>query len=337
MTIETSRRGLMLGAAGTLALPGCARAAPKPPAESVVARHGRLQVKGNRVVDAQGQPLTLRGTSLFWSQWKPAFYNPQAIAWLVKDWHVSVVRAAIAAHAGGYHRNPEAETRKAETVIDAAIAEGIYVVLDWHAHEPDADNAIRLFTHIAAKYRGVPNLIYETYNEPLPKHGWADLLTPYHRRVIGALRAVDPGAFVVAGVRSWTQDVEEAAADPLPFDNVAYALHYYAATHKAELRGKAELAMERGAALFVTEYGVTHSSGSLPIDPEESQRWWDWCEAHGISHLAWAIEDKDEACAALVPGSSPYGGWPDSQLTQSGRMVRAHLRSKQGSGGFSLA
>lgn len=322
----TTRRQAIGGMAAALALPGAAFAAPQ---ENIVARHGRLGVKGNRVVDAQGRPLTLRGTSLFWSQWKPAFYNARAIAWLKRDWHVSVVRAAIAAHAGGYHRNPEAETKKAEAVIDAAIAEGIYVVVDWHAHEPDAANAIRLFSHIATKYRGVPNLIYETYNEPLPKHGWADVLKPYHGEVIGAIRAIDPGAFVVAGTRSWTQDVEEAAADPLPFDNVAYALHYYAATHKQGLRDKAELAMRRGAALFVTEYGVTLANGDDTIDVEESQRWWDWCERHGISYLAWSINDKDEASAALRPGTSPFGNWSDQDLTTSGRMVRAQIRAKQ--------
>ena len=323
----TTRRDVMIGAgAAALTFPGLATAAP---ADSLVARHGRLQVKGNRVVDANGEPLTLRGVSLFWSQWKPAFYNAAAVAWLRKDWHISAIRAAIAAQQGGYDRDPDRHTRLAETVIDAAIEQGIYVVVDWHAHEPVPEEAARFLGHIATKYRGVPNLIYETFNEPLPKHGWADVLKPYHQQVIGAIRAIDPGAFVVAGTRSWTQDVDEAAADPLPFDNVAYALHYYAATHKQALRDKAELAMQRGAALFVTEYGVTHSSGGFPINAEEARRWWDWCEAHGISYLAWSIENKDEACAALLPGTQPNGGWRDSQLTQSGHMVRAQLRSKQ--------
>lgn len=324
---DTTRRDFLIaGGAAALALPAAAYAAPKG---SPVARHGHLQVKGSRVVDAHGKPVTLRGMSLFWSQWMPQFYNRGVVAWLRKDWHATIVRAAIAAHAGGYNRNPEAETRKAEAVIGAAIAEGIYVVLDWHAHEPDADNCIKLFTHIAAKYRGVPNILYETYNEPLPKHGWADLLKPYHARVIEAVRAIDPRAFIIAGTRSWTQDVDEAAADPLRYDNVAYALHYYAATHKDALRRKGELAMERGAALFVTEYGITHSSGNYPINVEEARRWWDWCDAHGISYLAWSICEKDEASAALLPGAAHRGGWPLSSLSYAGQVARAHLRSKQ--------
>lgn len=108
----------------------------------------------------------------------------------------------------------------------------------------------------------------------MPKYGWKAVIKPYHQRVISAIRAIDPTSFVVAGTRSWSQDVDEAAADPLPFRNVAYTLHFYAATHKQPLRDKADLAMKRGVALFVTEYGVTAADGDVPIDATETRRWW---------------------------------------------------------------
>jgi endoglucanase len=321
----TTRRSLIAGlTAGAVLGPAALAARPA----SIVARHGRLQLRGNRVADARGQPIILRGSSLFWSQWKPAFYNPRLVRWLREDWHANVVRAAIAAAHGGYDRNPALHTRLAERVIDAAIAEGIYVVVDWHAHEPARDAAIRFFSHIATRYRGVPNLIYETWNEPVAQ-SWAKVIKPFHVEVIGAIRRIDPGAFVVAGTRSWAQDVDEAAADPLPFDNVAYGLHFYAATHKQRLRDKAELALRRGAALFVTEYGVTAANGDRPIDVAETRRWWEWCERHGISYLAWSISDKPEASAALVPGASPLGGWKPGELSESGRLIRDRLRAMQ--------
>lgn len=301
-------------------------AAPEAPTGSPVAAHGRLAVKGNRVVDAQGKPYAVQGMSLFWSQWQPRYYDAATIDWLVRDWRVSAVRAAIGAQSGGYDAQPAVETRRAETVIDAAIARGIYVVVDWHAHQPQTDDAVAFFTHIARKYRGVPNLIYETYNEPLPEHGWATVLKPYHTRVIGAIRAIDPDAFVVAGTRSWSQDVDEAAADPLPFANVAYTLHFYAATHKAELRAKADLAMRRGIALFVTEYGTTAANGDAPIDAAETRTWWEWCARNGVSYLNWSVANKDEASAILKPTTTALAGWQESELTESGRLVRAHLR-----------
>lgn len=274
------------------------------------------------------RPVTLRGMSLFWSQWKPQFYNARAIDWIATDWHATIIRAAVAATGpGSYETDPGAQLRRAETVIDAAVAAGIYVIVDWHAHDPKPEEAQRFFSAIAQRYRGVPNLIYETWNEPLPKYGWGSVIKPYHVQVIGAIRTIDPGAFVVAGTRSWAQDVDGAAADPLPFPNVAYTLHFYAATHKAELRRKADLALSRGAALFVTEYGTTAANGDAPIDAAETRKWWKWCEARGISYVNWSLADKAESSAALKPGAAADGKWPTGQLTVTGTLVRDQLRA----------
>ena len=314
----------LLSAAFAVSLGGAALA------ETPVERHGQLRVENGRVVDQHGEPVTLRGMSLFWSQWKPQFYNADAIRWLADDWRVTVVRAAIAVPEGGYLEHPERETAKAEAVIEAAIAQGLYVIVDWHAHEPEPQAASRFFAHIAAKYGDHPNVIYETYNEPLPRHDWAGVVKPYHLAVIPSIRAVDPDNLIVAGTPSWSQDVDVAAADPLPFTNVAYTLHFYAGTHRQDLRDKALLAMQRGAALFVTEWGTTEASGDGPVDEAETRLWWDFMEAHAISHANWALNDKTESSAALVPGTSGRGEWRDSELTASGRLVRDRLREMNG-------
>jgi endoglucanase len=67
------------------------------PANSPVACHGALAVKDGQIVGAHGEPVTLRGMSLFWSQWAPQYYSAETVAWLAQDWQVDVVRAAIAA------------------------------------------------------------------------------------------------------------------------------------------------------------------------------------------------------------------------------------------------
>ncbi len=59
------------------AVSGPARA--EAPAGSPVARHGALAVKDGQIVDAQGAPVTLRGMSLFWSQWAPQYYSGETI------------------------------------------------------------------------------------------------------------------------------------------------------------------------------------------------------------------------------------------------------------------
>jgi endoglucanase len=295
-------------------------------AQTAVERHGRLHVEDGHIVDRHGKTVVLRGMSLFWSQAQPKFYNPSAIRWLRDDWHVNVVRAAIGAQREGYIAHPRREMKKAEAVIQAAIDLGIYVIVDWHSHQPLPDEAGAFFEAIAHKYGGRPNLIYETWNEPLREHDWSTVIKPYHIAVIRRIRAVDPDSLVVAGTQSWSQDVDKAAADPLPFANVAYSLHFYAGTHRQELRAKAAAALSAGAALMVTEWGTSEASGGGKLDLAETALWWDFLERNEIGYVDWSVADKAETSAALKPGASRKGGWTDAMLSPSGRLVRAHLR-----------
>lgn len=317
---------LVLGAAPALAEAGEVVASAPP--DSPVARHGALSAKAGKVVDARGKPVTLRGMSLFWSQWAPRYYSRETVDWLAGDWKVDIVRAAIAAEGNdGALQHFDREFAKASTVIDAAVANGLYVIVDWHAHRPYPDEAERFLVAIARKYGHLPNLIYETWNEPL-RDGvdWSRDVKPYHLRVIGAIRAVDPDNLVVAGSPSWSQDVDIAARDPLALSNVAYTLHYYAATHKQSLRDKADAALKAGLALMVTEFGVVEATGNGPIDRAESKAWWDWAEKNGISWMAWSIGDRDETSAALKPDTPP-AGWREDQLTEGGQMLRTRIRA----------
>ena len=294
--------------------------------QTPVERHGALRVEAGRLVDHSGSPVVLRGMSLFWSQWGGQYYNADAVRHLKSDWNVTVVRAAIGVDHDGYLANPEVEMARAEAVIEAAIAEGLYVIVDWHAHEPHPAAAAAFFERIAAKYGEHPNLIYEVYNEPLNTHSWAEVVRPFHMVVVPAIRAIDPDNLVIAGTPSWSQDVDIAAANPLPFANVAYTLHFYAGTHRQELRAKALRAMELGAALFVTEWGTSEASGNGILDEAETRLWWAFMETHQLSHLNWSIIDKDETSAALRPGAPGEGGWTDETLSPSGRLVRQMLR-----------
>lgn len=319
---------LACAALAVLAASASATASASAPEGTPVACHGALAVKEGRIVNERGEPVTLRGMSLFWSQWAPQYYAAETVEWLARDWQVDVVRAAIAAETEDSARQHfDREFAKASTVIDAAVAEGLYVVVDWHAHRAYPAEAERFLTAIARKYGHLPNLIYEDWNEPL-RDGvdWSRDVKPYHERVIGAIRAIDPDNLVIAGSPSWSQDVDIAARDPLTFSNVAYTLHYYAATHGQDLRDKADIAREAGLALLVTEFGTVEATGNGPIDRAESERWWNWAERNGIGWMNWSIGDRDESSAALKPGTPP-GGWDESDLTESGQLLRSRLRA----------
>ena len=303
----------------------------RAPVGSPVARHGPLSVRGSKIVDRDGRPVTLRGMSLFWSQWAPQYYSRETIDWLASDWKVDVVRAAIAARGTDSALTDfDRELAKASTVVEAAAANGLYVIVDWHAHDRHPEEAERFLTAIARKYGHLPNLIYEPFNEPL-RDGvdWSRDVKPYHERMIAAIRAIDPDNLIVVGTPSWSQDVDVAAGDRLSGSNIAYTFHYYAATHKDDLRARAEAARAAGLPLMITEFGVVEATGNGPIDMASSNAWWDWAERNDISWLAWSIGDRDETSAALRPGSPP-AGWSAEQLTPAGRLLRTRLRAAAG-------
>ncbi len=301
------------------------------PSKSAVDVFGTLQTKGNRIVGKDEFPVQLRGMSLFWSQWMPQFYNKELVKWLKEDWNINIIRASMGVEDnGGYISNPEREKQKVFTVIDEAIKQGIYVIVDWHSHhaEEHLEEAKGFFTEVAKKYGHQPNIIYELYNEPLNQANWVRVLKPYHEAVITEIRKYDKKNLVVCGTRTWSQNVDEVIGHEIDDNNVAYTLHYYAASHKQSLRNKAQKALNAGLPLFVTEYGTTIYDGDGYIDVKESKLWWDFLDKNKISWCNWSITDKDESSAAITPGASGTGGWSNSEITKSGKLVRKELLKK---------
>jgi endoglucanase len=294
-----------------------------------VERHGRLEVSGNRIVGSDGDPVSLAGVSMGWSNWEWArFYNTDAVTTLAGDWRAGIVRAALGVHPTGYLTKPEENEARVVAVVDAAIASGIYVIIDWHDHHAHEhpELAVAFFERMARTYGDRPNVIYEIYNEPLRNVSWPDAVKPYSERVIAAIRAIDPDNLILVGSPSWSQDVDAAAADPIRDPNVAYALHFYAGTHKQSLRDKATTALDRGFALFVSEWGVCDSNGDGPIDRESIDEWLAFMREHKISHCAWSLGDKRETASMLEPGAPSNGGWTSEHLTDSGELVRDIVR-----------
>lgn len=300
-------------------------------AATPVAVHGRLQVKGNRIVNEHGNEIQLRGMSMFWSQWKGKFYTPEVVKWLVSDWNINVIRVAMAVDNGGYASNKK-EAEKAFTVIQAAVDQGIYVIVDFHVHDgvKYQQEAVAFFYEVAKRFGSLPNIIYEPWNEPVA-HAWATAIKPYHEAVIAGIRNVDPDNLVVCGTKTWSQDVEEASLNPIKDPNVAYVLHYYAATHKQKLRDQAARALKNGVALFVTEYGTCEATGSGFLDLEETKKWWQFLDENKISHCNWSVSDKNETASVLKPGVKDQAPWQEADLTESGKLVRNEIRSKNSS------
>lgn len=295
---------------------------PDPPIPSrekgIVTKHGWLSVDGNRVVDKDGKPFQMKGFSLFWSQWSGDFYIPETVQ-VHKKLGASVVRAAMGVEMGGYLTNPK-EQDKIETIVRAAIEEDIYVIIDWHAHGNYQKEAKAFFIKMAQKYGNTPHVIFELWNEPVFQ-SWEEVKA-YSQDVVDAIRAVGARNLVIVGSPSWSQRVDQAAADPVFDHNVAYTIHFYAATHGQWLRDRVAQALRDGIAIVATEWGTCDASGNGRIDLEESERWLTFLAANDIGWANWSWFDKNESASALEPGTAPKGPY---QYTTSGEWVIKQL------------
>jgi endoglucanase len=318
------------GGTGSMATAGTSGAVglgdlPQVPPDSPVGRHGSLQVSGNRIVDAAGEAVQLRGMSLFWSQWSN-FYTTDSVDQLAGDWSATLVRAVLGVENGGYLEAPAANEAKVIAVVDRAIERGIYVIIDWHDHhaQDHLASAQDFFTRMARRYGASPAVLFEIYNEPMGADWPA--VKAYAESIIAAIRAENARNLIIVGTPKWSQDVDVAALNPLAADGgIAYTLHFYAATHKQWLRNKAEVALAAGLPLFVTEWGSCEANGNGALDPAETATWLDFMNQHQISWANWALNDKAEASSALVPGAGTKGPWSSSALTASGKLVKAAI------------
>ena len=294
------------------------------PDTTLIDVHGLLEVNGNKIVNKNNEPVSLAGNSFFWSNdgWGgEKYYNSEVVSWLKEDWNTSIVRASMGVEdPGGYLDNKTANKDRVKIIIDAAIQEGIYVIVDWHSHHAEdyVDEAIIFFEEIASLYGDNDNVIYEIYNEPLDI-SWSETIKPYAISVISAIRAIDPDNLIVVGTPEWSQRIDLAAADPiLGFPNIAYTLHFYTVYHHQWLRDRASAALDDGIAIFVSEWG---SIGYSIVDTE-ANNWMTWCFTNKIIHCNWAVNDKEEEWSILVPGASTNGNWNDNDLTEAGKLAK---------------
>jgi endoglucanase len=264
--------------------------------------------------------------SLFWSQWMGKYWNADVVRWLKEDWHVTLIRAAMAVSKGGYVENPDVEMAKLEAVVDACIEVGIYVVIDWHDYHADdrVEDAKAFFERVARKYGDKPNVLFETFNEP-QQISWEDQIEPYHEQVVEVIRRHSDNV-IILGTRTWSQEVDVASSDPVPGKNLAYTIHFYAASMGQDLRDKVSTALNNGVAIFATEWGTCEYTGDGNVDLGSSQAWLDFLDENHISDANWAVSDKAEACSALREGASESGHWSEGELTESGAFVRNSIR-----------
>lgn len=304
-------------------------------------QNGALSVKGTQLVDEKGQAVQLRGISTHGIAWFPDFVNRDAVMQLSTDWGANLFRIAMYTDEnGGYCTDGDKEKLK-EFVTDGveyAKQADMYVIVDWHIlHDSNPlthkAEALQFFKEMTEKLKGEKHVLYEICNEPNSGCSWEDIKT-YANEVIPVIRENAPEAVILVGTPTWSQEIDKPQNDPISgYDNIMYTLHFYAATHKEDLRNKMVSAVEAGTPVFVSEYGLCDASGNGGNDLGQTQSWIDTMDQKGISYAVWSFCNKEETSALIASSCQKTSGFTREDLSESGKWIYDMLHTEGNTGG----
>jgi endoglucanase len=308
---------------------------------------GKGQIYGSCEGVKDGAEVQVRGMSLYWSLMPQAveYWSEEGVSTMVRDMNIQIVRAAMATgnedwNNGykGYGSDPTTQMNLMKTVVEAAIKNDIYVIIDWHSHNANeqTNSAKDFFSKMAQEYGKYDNVIFELFNEPTDV-SWNTIKT-YADQVVSAIREHSDNLILV-GTPRWDQNPHAPIGNEVndPKKNTAYTLHYYANSHcwsgsydwsdptwGGDCEGtKGEKAMNAGLSVFVSEWGTANSDGNGNPDQSRNKSWQNYMNTHKLSWANWSASKINEGTAAFQGSSNKTS----LQYTTSGNLVKGYLSS----------
>ncbi len=307
--------------------------ADKDKASTPFGQHGALHVGNGKLTDENGNTVQLYGMSTHGIAWFPQYINYDSFRTLRDDWNTNCIRLAMyTAEYGGYCAGGDKEQLKqlVKDGVSYATELGMYVIVDWHIlsdcdPNQNKDEAIAFFREMAEVFADNDNVLYEICNEPNGGTSW-DSIKSYAEEVIPVIRAQKPDAVILVGTPTWSQEIDKATASPLDDSNVMYTLHFYAGTHKDDLRNRLETCVQNGLPVFVSEFGMCDASGNGANDFDSTTKWLDLLNKYQISFCCWNLANKDESSSVFKASSTALSDWTDDDFNESGRWIRDYFR-----------
>lgn len=326
-----------------------------------VSYYGALNTSGSSIIGSKNkQKAMLRGVSLFWSDATgQAYYKKEAIEWAVENLHIDVFRFAMAIQyynsngqatepvesSYSYIANPTGYENLIDKMVEAAVENDVYIILDWHSHRAHLETsyAQTFFGNMAKKYAKVPNVIFEIYNEPVNGAGgnWSNIKS-YATTVTGAIRQHTQN-LVLVGTSNYSQNPQEGANDPVNATNIAYVLHFYAVTHPlSSFQSRITSTLNKGYPVFISEWGTTEANGAGTVS--SASDWMKFMDDYKISNCNWSYRhaiglDNKKESSAMFDGDQILANknmFDKASFSTSGGYVKNYLIGKAQSWNDSL-
>jgi endoglucanase len=303
--------------------------------QSIVDYHGRLRTRAGdfRLYgEKSGQLAAPAGFSLDILKLRPEVYTAQTVHNLHTQYNAQLIRIAMDGFdQTGPTYNSDAYKNAISTVIDAAIAEGIYVVVSWEDlafAQAGLSSGTRVsvetgfFNWLSQKYKNSPNLIYEIWSVPGYNLTWSEHIRPPCVAIINAIRQVDPINLIICPTPTFDTDFAAAAASPIPDVNLAYALQYFT--------------FFKASSLFMNPpyYGmpIFISGWSANLRDDYLNSFTSWLSSNPLPIAAWSIGTANDIGAQFEMGSFTRentnftGPWVDTELTTSGSIITQFVK-----------
>ena len=234
-----------------------------------------LQAQGNRLVYG-GREVRLRGVAIG----DPLLARPDRptsdFRVLAGTWRCNLVRISV--HPGTWRDRRAEALRLLERDVAAALANRMWVVIDWHAmgwpdafsQGPDYDSrwslARSFWREMARRFGNDGRVVFELWNEPAfdrlggPRRWRWPALRARYEELIALVRANGPNLVLLGGDR-WAYDLRGIRTAPAWGRNIGYSWHIYAGhdgNDPAAWVGKLD-DLDRHHPVLVTEWGFCRS------------------------------------------------------------------------------
>ena len=311
--------------------------------EKIVESNGRLAIDGTNIVNAEGEPVVLKGITSFGIQDCEDFFTHDTIKTLAEDWGCDVIRIAITGdeNSEGYLKDPEKYFDMVCKICDMCSEQGVYVIVDWNVcyledYDENKDAAVDFFKRLSAIYTESPNIIYEVTNDPVlteeieeDTDEWEDIIKPFVTDVIEAVRENETENIIIVGTPERGLDVDIASDSALDYDNIAYACRFFTGSQGDALKEKIRTAIDNEVCVFVTEIGFCNDQLFGGVFRKASGPWLEFLGENKISWCNYAIgNDSSNSANALDFSDENYtdeqrsGHWPDGLISDSGAYAR---------------
>lgn len=291
----------------------------------------KLYLKGTQIVDKQGNNVQLKGLSTHGLSWFPEYVTKETFQSLKEDFQINTIRLAMYTEEyNGYCSGDEKNREELKQLIDRGVQYAkeldMYVIIDWHILSDgnplkNIEESKKFFGEMAQKYKDEEHILYEICNEP-NQTSWQEIET-YAKEIIPIIRKYNKDALIIVGTPNWSQEVDTITK--LDDQNILYALHFYADTHKEDLRLKFKTALDKGIPIFVSEFGICDASGNGSINKEEATKWLNLLDENHVSYVAWNISHKSETSAIFNSQVNKTSGFLDDDYSESGKWLKDYF------------